>query len=397
MSNSKSSRTIVLFMLITAWEMVFANFAHPITPTLIQNLKLPAYTFGAAYAAMSFTSFLFSPFWGTLSDRIGRVKIYVLCMFGYAFGQYLFSQATQEIHILIARSVAGFFIGGINVFQTAYLLDIVEPHERGKYLSIETALISITAALGYLGGGLIGEISISLVFTLMILGLALNGVAAWFLLKDVIVPERDRRVRDLLRISNPFSAFKQVFGRLDKTLILFFATVLLYSIGNIATEQSFNYFLRDQLGFGSSVNGLLKAGFGILGPIVNTTLSLRLARQSRLNKPILALLTGSSLMAFLLLFTQSSVSFIGVSIVFFTQTTILAVLLRIHASRHTPKGEEGVFMGFYSSIMAMGSIFGALSAGFVYGLGPRNAFLLSAVALILGVLIYGSQKDKVHV
>ena len=38
-----------------------ANFAHPVTPTVIQNLKLHDYMFGVALAAMQFTNFLVSP------------------------------------------------------------------------------------------------------------------------------------------------------------------------------------------------------------------------------------------------------------------------------------------------------------------------------------------------
>ena len=51
--------TLVLFNLA-------ANFAHPVTPTLIKNLNLHDYMFGAALAAMLFTNFLLSPFWGKI-------------------------------------------------------------------------------------------------------------------------------------------------------------------------------------------------------------------------------------------------------------------------------------------------------------------------------------------
>ena len=44
-----------------------ANFAHPVTPTIIKDLQLPDYMFGLMLAAMQLTNFLFSPFWGKMN------------------------------------------------------------------------------------------------------------------------------------------------------------------------------------------------------------------------------------------------------------------------------------------------------------------------------------------
>ena len=53
---------ILIYYIIVALESLAANLAHPITPTLIQNLNLPDYMFGLMFAGMSITNFLFSPF-----------------------------------------------------------------------------------------------------------------------------------------------------------------------------------------------------------------------------------------------------------------------------------------------------------------------------------------------
>ena len=73
MKNGKDSKTLLkYFFIISAFQSLAANFAHPATPTLIQNLGLNDYMFGVAFAGMSLTNFLFSPFWGKISDQIGR-------------------------------------------------------------------------------------------------------------------------------------------------------------------------------------------------------------------------------------------------------------------------------------------------------------------------------------
>ena len=61
-----------------------ANFAHPVTPTLIVNRGLDSSMFGVALAAMMFVNFLFSPFWGKLCGYIPTKRIMLICGFGYA-------------------------------------------------------------------------------------------------------------------------------------------------------------------------------------------------------------------------------------------------------------------------------------------------------------------------
>jgi MFS family permease len=52
-----------------------ANFIHPVTPTLILENGLPDYTFGVLFATMSLGSFLFSAFWGRMSDKKSRLSV----------------------------------------------------------------------------------------------------------------------------------------------------------------------------------------------------------------------------------------------------------------------------------------------------------------------------------
>ena len=92
-----------------------ANFAHPVTPTIIKNLGLGDYMFGLAFAGMAGTSFLFSPFWGKLADYVQSRTILLIGNLGYAVGQILFSMGDSEWSIMLARFVSGFFVGGVNV------------------------------------------------------------------------------------------------------------------------------------------------------------------------------------------------------------------------------------------------------------------------------------------
>ena len=81
-----------LYVIIALYSL-FANFAHPVTPTFIQELGLNDYMFGVAFACMSLANFLFSPFWGQISRRVGYIKALCVCYVGYALAQLVFGLA----------------------------------------------------------------------------------------------------------------------------------------------------------------------------------------------------------------------------------------------------------------------------------------------------------------
>ena len=85
-----------LYITVAVYSLV-ANFAHPITPTFIQELGLNDYMFGVAFACMSLTNFLFSPFWGKISHNFGVVKTMGFCYVGYALSQLAFGLSTSEL------------------------------------------------------------------------------------------------------------------------------------------------------------------------------------------------------------------------------------------------------------------------------------------------------------
>ena len=118
MKSFLSKYHLQLFFFAVALESLAANFAHPITPTLIQNLQLPDYSFGMLYAGMAFTNFLFSPFWAKQVTRMGSRRVLGICCVGYGIGQLLFAIMKTLPTIMLARLLSGFFVGGITVSYT---------------------------------------------------------------------------------------------------------------------------------------------------------------------------------------------------------------------------------------------------------------------------------------
>ena len=66
----KYKTRFLLFFVAMALFHLASNFAHPVTPTIIQELGLPDYMFGLMLAVMMIANFALSPSWGNINRFI---------------------------------------------------------------------------------------------------------------------------------------------------------------------------------------------------------------------------------------------------------------------------------------------------------------------------------------
>jgi len=167
-----------------------ANFAHPVTPTIIQDLQLPDYMFGLMLAAMQLSNFLFSPFWGKINSSLSSRKTLLICCLGYGVAQLLFAWTRTQAGILAARVLAGIFVGGIFVSFLTYVINTAKPEDQAKYLTYSATIQAVFGAFGYLVGGILGEFSIRGTFLLQAFTLAAAGI----LFRFACLPDNTEKV-----------------------------------------------------------------------------------------------------------------------------------------------------------------------------------------------------------
>ena len=125
---------------------------------IIPQLAVYAAQFGATpqmagllASVYSMMGFLFTPFWGRLSDRIGRRPVLLYSIFGTAVGYAFFAFASSLWFLFAARIIDGITGGNIGTAQ-AYLSDITPPEERAKNFGLFGATFGIAFAIGPLIG-----------------------------------------------------------------------------------------------------------------------------------------------------------------------------------------------------------------------------------------------------
>jgi predicted MFS family arabinose efflux permease len=387
MENDIKKRPLTLFFIVTILMSITANLAHPVTPTIIKNLNLNDYMFGAAFAAMMFSNFLFSPFWGKRNEYSNSKNTMAICSVGYSIGQLLFAIAKTEQHILGARVFSGVFAGGIFISFLTYLVHVSKEEERGRNLAILAALNSVASSFGYFIGGILGEISIMLVFIVQASLLLLCAIL--FLLvcrKDKSTKAKKIMFAQMIKNSNPFAAFLEAKRFINKRFVILFSVCALAYLGNTAFEQCFNYYIKDVFGLTSRYNGTIKAAIGIVSLVANATICIWMMRRTSLKKSIIYILLVCTVTIFGVSLTTSEINFIGISIFFFAINAITIPITQDLVSEEADPSESSIVMGFYNGIKSLGGIFGALTAGVLYTIQPTLPIIFAGIAFFAATI-----------
>ena len=382
------------FLLFFAGMVMFnlaANFAHPVTPTIIKDLALPDYMFGLMLACMQFSNFLFSPFWGKINTSISSRQTLMICCVGYGVAQLGFACATTQGMILLVRILAGVFVGGINVSFLTYVVGISRPEDQAKYLTYSATIQAVCGAFGYLIGGMLGEFSIRGTFYLQVICLILTGI----LLRVVCLPDGQQEKVPLQKIakeSNPLRAFIDGKQFMNMAFAMLFSLNILMNFANTGFDQVFNYYLKDQLGLTSSYNGIIKAAVGLISFVFNMSLCLWIIRKTDTKKSLVWLTVFCALASVgALVLPQISLFILCGVFVYAGYSVSLPVLQHMVAEQADP-ARKNLVMGFYNATKSLGGIIGSLMAGFLYELQVKLPFAVVAAAYGISILAAASYR-----
>lgn len=362
-----------------------ANFAHPVTPTIIQELNLPDYMFGLMLAAMMLSNFLFSPFWGKINASISSRQTLLIGCLGYGAAQLGFAYARTQAMILLVRIMAGIFVGGIFVSFLTYVINMAKPEDQGKFLTYSATIHAVFSAFGYLVGGILGEFSIRATFLLQAATLAAAGLIFRFACLPDNTDARKLPMKQILRESNPLQAFLDGKHFMNGAFVLLFALNILMNFGNTGFDQVFNYHLKDQLGFTSAYNGLIKAAVGLIAFAFNMTLCLWIIRKTDTKKSMVVLAFFCAAAAVGTLIFPDLGPYIACSIALYAGYSVSLPVLQHLAAVQADPAQKNLVMGFYNATKSLGSIIGSLMAGFLYGIHFRLPFAVVAAAYVLSI------------
>ncbi|MGL5378538.1 MFS transporter [Clostridium sp.] len=368
--------------------MATFNMAHPVTPMLINELKLPSYMFGVLFSFMAVANFVMSPIWGSFSDQRGRKRFLALGVIGYGLSQVGFGYSTNIMVILVFRLLGGALSVCFVTTAIAYMTDLSSIKERVKYLSYHTASVSIGSSVGALLGGTIGRNNYRYTFLAQgILCVIITGIILCVVREDRNIKEEKLTVYlGHLKPNRTFIDFKTAIGSMILVMMLITMTTTAYN-------STINYYIESVLHMPSTINGIVMAIAGVIGLCMNLFVNPYLGKRFNEYKSIkyTILITGVSI---LLASMMNNMIISIIFLVLFIAASSLVVPIQQSIVSKLARENYGEVMGIQGSAKAIGMIVGSLTAGFIFMIGNRLPFAFGGgCALIAGLVMVNLSRN----
>src|SRR5476651_1828821 len=119
----------------------------PLLPFYAKSFNAPAWQMALIFSAYAMGAFFGEPFWGRLSDRIGRKPILISTVCGNCLCYLALAFAPNITVAFIVRLIGGMASGNGAVIQ-GYIADITPPEQRTAKMSWLSAAYNIGFIVG---------------------------------------------------------------------------------------------------------------------------------------------------------------------------------------------------------------------------------------------------------
>ncbi|MGQ3017695.1 MFS transporter [Phenylobacterium sp.] len=374
--------------LIVLLSVIFLNMAGfglviPLLPFFGQAFDAPAWQITLMFSAFSVGQFLGEPFWGKLSDRIGRRPVLILTTAGGALAYVALALAPGIWTALAVRLVSGFLSGNISTLQ-GYLADITPPHQRAGRMGIMGSAFSLGFMVGPALGGLLARPELGPtgfqipLYVAAAFGLA-SALGVFLFMRETITPQAKGAVRP----PAPPRGMVLREALADPVILRVFLISFVTISGFAGIEATYGLWTEARFGWGPQEIGLAFMLAGIIGVVAQGSLTGMLVRRYGEGRVLLA---GLCLM-FVGMLTQFAaigwpMAVVGLAIVVFGQSITFPNLVAL-ISMATPSERQGEVLGLNMSNSALARIGGPILAGQLFSLvAPGAPFALTAILIL---------------
>jgi len=151
LSEKTNKRALLAIFVILLLEVTSLAMLIPLIPLLARGFDLGAFKVGLLISAYSMVQFVLLPFWGRLSDILGRKIVIFLGLFGSALAYLLLAFAETWQEVCLSQVMAGFFGGNVAI-ASAYIADNTLFKTRSKNIG----LIGAAFGAGFTIGPILG-------------------------------------------------------------------------------------------------------------------------------------------------------------------------------------------------------------------------------------------------
>ena len=359
--------------LIVVIDLIGFGIIIPLLPFYAEFYDASPTEVGLIMATYSFTQFLAAPFWGKLSDKIGRKPVLTFSLAGLSLSYVLLGLSQSLIFLFFARAIGGFMAGNISA-AFAYVADITTKKNRAKGMGLIGAAFGVGFTLGpAIGGLLAGSDPVNADFktpafaSAIFSGFALI-ITALFLKESLTLEVRKEQSK-----GKKNSTYKSLIAILsERALAIPLILVFLSTFAFAGLEATFAMWSKRQFGWGPEQNGYLFAFIGIFGALIQGTLINKLVKyygeEILIKYGAISLLIGILMIPFsksmLILMTAMIITTFGFSIISPSLNSLISI--------NTSNKNQGEIMGVTRSISTLARFIGPAFAGLLFSFFGKN-------------------------
>lgn len=390
-ATRKAGRKAITFLIVTAFlNTMGIGILGPVGPFIVQhyvsNQNVLATVVAWLISVYSICQFIAAPALGLLSDRFGRRPLLLICLFGSAVGYALFGLGGALWILFLGRIIDGLTGGNVSILF-AYIGDISEPQERGKYFGLFGAASGIGFIIGPTVGGFTSLFGILVpVYIAAAITLA-NTVWGYFYLPESLSKEH-RAMHISIAELNPLKQLRGVFA-LPQLRWLMLATFL-FSFPFAVYQAITTVLIKDSLGWNAASIGMIYLVLGVMDILMQGLLVGRLL-------PIfgeIRLTIGGMVcdtLAYVLIGCVAlipSQAFLWIGIVLFgVGSGLLEPSLMSLLSQAVGPREQGIVQGGGQSLQSLARILGPLWGGLLYARSSHaSPYWSAAIFVVLAIL-----------
>ena len=349
------------------------SILFPVLPHYARHIGATEAQWGWIVAAYSFMQFLFSPYWGALSDRTGRKRVLLAGLAGYVatFLALAFAQTLTQVFVI--RALSGALTAATLPTAMAYVGDNTTKEERAKGMGVLGAAMGLGVIFGPMIGAFLSQISLATPF----LASAASGLIT-FVLALMLLPE-SRPVYTGPRPSR-WALLRGQMGALN--LISFCVSFVIAGF-----EATFALFIFDRFAMGQMSQGYLFGLIGVAAAVMQGAFVHRLMKRIG-DEPVVV--GGMALLAFglvLVVVAWNPASLYWFVLVYGLGYGMVRPAVATLVSKRAT--QQGVAIGAMDAMDSIGRVIGPILAGYAYSrFGAASPYWIGAVVALVAMVAF---------
>lgn len=376
-ARSELARALIPIYLTDLVDNLGYSLLIPLLPIVAERYGAPPVVVGVLLSTPAYCSMLSAPFWGQLSDRVGRKKIMLAsAVFSFA-GNLLLVLANSLPLFFISRVVSGLGSGGGGGIDEAFIADVTTAEERDRAYAIYGAIYGLGLILGPSISSAVMGYGTGYPFVLSAALSLANIVLTQRLVPDTVTAKKTAPSKKFLAIA---SVKTPAVRRLLACHFLFIFAIV-YFLANLALY--FEHVLHAPV----SASGWFLAAGAALGCVVILFVQAPLVKRIGDSQVALLGLALSCVAYVLMLVVRSTYSF-GIAVAVWAVGAALAQpALTALLTEGADRTEVGAVMGVTDSVYSLAIMTGPVIGAAVLGAKPDLFGVLPAAAVALAFVL----------